>query len=224
MELITYFWTNRGYMKSWIVRTFTLCALIIAGGLTSGCFPVVATGMVGGVMVAADRRPVTITTIDRGLQLEIDSQLQKKYGANSHISVNVYNQKVLLTGEVPFENIKQEIDAEYKNFKNVKALINELKVEAPSSTSARLSDSSLFTILKSRFVATKDIPSNSMKIVVENGRVYLLGLVTELEAKAAGEVASKSSDSIKEVTKYFDIISEEEKRKLETYSSGTTSK
>ena len=64
-------------------------------------------------------------------------------------------------------------------------------------------------------MATTDIPSNSMKIVVEAGRVYLLGLVTELEAKAAATVASSSSSSVKEVIKFFDIISEEEKARLD---------
>lgn len=203
-------------MKNKLMRSLLLLALAGATSFLYGCLPVIATGVVGGAMVAADRRPVSVTTIDRGLQLEIESLLQKKYGANSHINVNVYNQKVLLTGEVPFENIKQEINTQLTGFKNVKPpLVNELKVEAPSSTSVRFSDSSLYALLKSRLVATTDVPSNSMKIVVENGRVYLLGIATELEAKAAGVVASKTSDSIKEVNQYFDIITEEEKRKLE---------
>lgn len=203
-------------MKRRILNLFTLGLIACSTGLMTGCLPVVATGMVGGVMVLADRRPTTIVTIDRGLQLEIEAKVRQKYGSNSNINVNVYNQKVLLTGEVPFENMKQEIDGEYKNYKNVKTFINELKVEAPSSSSSRLSDSSLFTLIKSKFVATRDIPSNSMKIVVENGRVYLLGLVTDLEGKAAAEVASKSSSGVKEVIKYFDIISEEEKKKIES--------
>lgn len=203
-------------MKNKLIKNLILLALVGSTSFLYGCLPVIATGMVGGAMVVADRRPVSVATIDRGLQLEIESLLQKKYGANSHINVNVYNQKVLLTGEVPFENIKQEISTQLSGFKNMKSpVINELKVEAPSSTSTRLSDSSLYALLKSKLVATTDVPSNSMKIVVENGRVYLLGIATELEAKAAGVVASKSSDSIKEVNQYFDIITEEEKRKLE---------
>lgn len=199
-----------------LMRSLLLTAVLGTTSFMYGCLPVIGAGVVGGAMVVADRRPVSVVTIDRGLQIEIESQLQKKYGANSHINVNVYNQKVLLTGEVPFENVKQEISTQLNGFKNMKPpLINELKVEAPSSTSTRLSDSSLYALLKSKLVATTDVPSNSMKIVVENGRVYFLGIATELEAKAAGVVASKTSDSIKEVNQYFDIITEEEKRKLE---------
>lgn len=212
-------------MKNKLIRSFLLLAIAGGSSFLYGCLPVIATGVVGGAMVATDRRPVSVTTIDRGLQLEIESLLQKKYGANSHINVNVYNQKVLLTGEVPFENVKQEITTQLNGFKNMKPpLVNELKVEAPTSTSVRFSDSSLYALLKSRLVATTDVPSNSMKIVVENGRVYLMGIATELEAKAAGVVASKTSDSIKEVNQYFDIITEEEKRKLEGKAAEPTKK
>jgi osmotically-inducible protein OsmY len=54
-----------------------------------------------------------------------------------------------------------------------------------------------------------------MKIVVEAGRVYLLGIATDTEAKAAAVVTSKSSNGIKEVNKLFDIISEDEKKRLD---------
>ena len=84
----------------------------------------------------------------------------------------------------------------------------------PSSTSSRLSDSSLFTLVKAKLITTSDVPTNSIKITVEAGSVYLMGITTELEAKAAATVASKSSSSIKQVVKLFDIISEEEKKKL----------
>lgn len=212
-------------MKNKLIKSLCLITVAMSTTLLSACLPVLATGMVGGAMVVADRRPTSVITVDRGLQLEVESMLQKKYGANSHINVNVYNQKVLLTGEVPFKNILQEIEAQLKDFKNIKPpLINELKVETVSSTSTRISDSSLYALIKGKLVATTDVPSNSMKIVVENGRVYLLGIATELEAKAAGVVASKSSDSIKEVNKYFDIITEEEKRKIEGLSPAPATK
>jgi osmotically-inducible protein OsmY len=63
-------------------------------------------------------------------------------------------------------------------------------------------------------LATSDVPINSMKITVESGSVYLMGITTELESKAAATVTSKSSNSIKQVVKLFDIITEEEKQKL----------
>jgi osmotically-inducible protein OsmY len=171
--------------------------------------------MVSGVMVAADRRPLAVTTIDRGLQIQIEADLTKNYGDNLHVNVNVFNQKVLLTGEAKTIEIKNQIDSYVRKQSNVKTLANELQVGIPSSVSSRLTDTSTYSLIKARLVATTDVPSNSMKIVVEAGRVYLLGIATDTEAKAAAVVTSKSSNGIKEVNKLFDIISEDEKKRLD---------
>ena len=171
--------------------------------------------MVQGVLVLGDRRPVSVSTIDRGLQLQIESSVTKNFGEVAHVNVHVFNQKVLITGEASNPAIKEQIGAIAKAQSNAKTVFNELQVGVISSAGSRVSDSTLFTIIKTKFLATTDIPSNSMKIVVEAGRVYLLGLVTELEAKAAATVASSSSSSVKEVIKFFDIISEEEKARLD---------
>lgn len=180
-----------------------------------GCFPLAATGVAGTAAVLMDRRPVGVTTIDRGLQLEVESLIEKKYGESVHINVNVYNQKVLLTGEARTEQIKESINADVKGNQNIKTLINEIQVGALSSASSRVSDASIYSLIKGKLVITSGVPSNSMKIVVEQGRVYFLGLATELEAKIASVLASQSSASVKEVNKYFDIITEAEKAQLE---------
>ncbi len=198
-----------------------LAALLISiSGLMQACAPLVVAGATGGAMVIGDRRPIAIQTIDRGLQIEIESAINKKYGDNVHVNVNVYNQKVLVTGEVKTAEIKAQITDDLKSYKNMKSFYNEVQVGPPSSVSSRVADTSTFTMIKTRLVATSDVPSNSMKVVVEDGRVYLLGILTEQEAKAAGVVTSKSSGSIKEVNKYFDIVSQSEAVKLEQPNNG----
>jgi len=190
--------------------------LLSVASILPGCFPIIAGTGIYSAMVLADRRPISVTTIDRGIQLELDASLKNKVGTNAHINVSVFNQKVLLTGEVPNQSYKDLAVKEVSQQANVKKVFDELKITGSSSTEDRLIDSSLYSLIKAKFVATSDIPSNSMKIVVEAKRVYLMGVVTELEAKAAATVASRASDSVKEVVKLMDIISEEEKKKLDS--------
>jgi osmotically-inducible protein OsmY len=190
--------------------------LLSVASILPGCFPIIAGTGIYSAMVLADRRPISVTTIDRGIQLELDASLKNKVGTNAHINVSVFNQKVLLTGEVPNQSYKDLAVKEVSQQENVKKVFDELKITGSSSTEDRLIDSSLYSLIKAKFVATSDIPSNSMKIVVEAKRVYLMGVVTELEAKAAATVASRASDSVKEVVKLMDIISEEEKKKLDS--------
>jgi osmotically-inducible protein OsmY len=180
----------------------------------TGCFPLIVGGVAETALVLGDRRPVSVVTLDRGIQLEADSLITQKFQDNVHVNVNVFNQKVLLTGEATTPTLKEQVQNTISPIKNIKNIVNEIQVGVPSSTSSRLSDSSLFTLVKAKLITTSDVPTNSIKITVEAGSVYLMGITTELEAKAAATVASKSSSSIKQVVKLFDIISEEEKNKL----------
>lgn len=208
-------------MKNRIKNIAFISGLFVAlSGAIQGCAPIVVVGATSGAMVLGDRRPIAIQTIDRGLQIEVESSINKKFGDDVHVNVNVYNQKVLVTGEAKTAEIKAQITEDLKSFKNMKSYYNEVQVGPISSVSSRVADTSTFTMIKANLVATSDVPSNSMKIVVENGRVYLLGILTEQEAKAAGVVTSKSSSSIKEVNKYFDIVSQNEAVKLEQPNNG----
>lgn len=200
-----------------LLKFFSSIAVLFATASTlQGCFPIIAGTGLYSAMVLADRRPISVTTIDRGIQLELDANIKNKVGSNAHINVTVFNQKVLLTGEVPNQNYKDLVLKEVNQQENVKKVFDEMKIAENSSAEDRLVDTSLFSLVKAKFIATTDIPSNSMKIVVEAKKVYLMGVTTELEAKAAATVASRASDSIKEVIKLFDIISEEEKKRLDS--------
>jgi len=194
----------------------TLSLLLGAVGATalSGCFPLVAGGMAGGAMVIADRRNPGTQAIDRGIQLEAESFLIKNYGDNVHVNVTVFNRRVLLTGETRTEGLKLEVANKVKAMKNVADVYNELVAAPLSALSARANDSYLTTRIKGSMIAQEGVPSNSMRVVTEASKVYLMGIVTEAEAERAVNIA-RGIPGVKQVTKVFDLISEADKRRLD---------
>jgi osmotically-inducible protein OsmY len=195
-------------------RTFNLFFLSIAATSLTGCFPLIAGGVAGGAMVIADRRNPGTQAIDRGIQLEAESFLIKKYGDNVHINVTVFNRRVLLTGETRTEELKADITRQIRAMKNVTEVFNELTPAPISALTARANDSFLTTRIKSTFIATEGVPSNSMRVVTESSKVYLMGIATEAEANRAVDIA-RSIPGVKQVTKLFDLISESDKRRLD---------
>ncbi len=198
------------------LRRQTLSLLLGAAGATalSGCFPLVAGGMAGGAMVIADRRNPGTQAIDRGIQLEAESFLIKNYGDNVHVNVTVFNRRVLLTGETRTEGLKLEVANKVKAMKNVADVYNELVAAPLSALSARANDSYLTTRIKGSMIAQEGVPSNSMRVVTEASKVYLMGIVTEAEAERAVNIV-RSVPGVKQVTKVFDLISEGDKRRLD---------
>ena len=187
--------------------------LLIASQVTA-CGVLAVGGVAAGASIAADRRTPGAQAIDKGIELEAGNALAKKFGDNAHINVTSFNQKVLLTGEVKDADIKGEAGAYVKAMKNARSVFNELIIGPNSSYTARANDSYLESKIKTQMIFTDQLPSNSMTIVAEGSSVYLMGILTQNEAAIAKKVTS-NTNGVKDVFAYFDIISEEEKIRLE---------
>ena len=194
-----------------IVRLF---AALIAASFLSGCGVLAVGGVAAGASVMADRRTPAVQAIDKGIGLELENALDKRFGDNAHINVTSFNQKVLLTGEVKDADIKEQAGTFAKANKNVRSVFNELVVGPNSTFTARANDSYLESKVKTQMIFTDKLPSNSMAIVAEGSSVYLMGILTQQEAEIAKKVTSNTS-GVKDVYAYFDIISDAEKLRLE---------
>ena len=182
--------------------------------LTSGCAPLV----VGGAAVATgatvstltDRRSAGAVVNDEVLEKRINWEISQALGKNidSHITVTAYNGKVLLTGEVATEQGRQIAVQTAECSLDVASVINELAVMENAGIGQRLSDSSLATKVRSRLVTTENVYLSQMKVVVERGVVYLMGIVTPQENELALKVASRVGGAAK-VISYCDIMSAE---------------
>ena len=199
-------------MKISFLKKLFLTVLITSQ--ISACAVVAVGGVAAGATVAADRRSPGVQAIDKGIELEAENALAKRFGDNAHINVTSFNQKVLLTGEVKDADIKGEAGSYVKAMKNARSVFNELVIGPNSSYTSRANDSYLESKIKTQMIFTDQLPSNSMAIVAEGSSVYLMGMLTQNEADIAKKVAS-NTNGVKDVYAYFDIISEEEKIRLE---------
>ena len=185
-----------------IAMQLTACGILAVGGVAAGA----------GIM--ADRRTPGVQAIDRGIELEANAALSKKFGDNAHINVSSFNQKVLLTGEAKDTNVKTEAGDYVKAMKNARSVFNELMIGPNSSYTARANDAYLESKIKTQMIFTEKLPSNSMSIIAEGSSIYLMGILTQNEADLAKKIAS-NTNGVKDVYVYFDVISETEKTRLE---------
>ncbi|QWE08689.1 BON domain-containing protein [Polynucleobacter ibericus] len=199
-------------MKISFIRRLFVAALIVSQ--LSACAVVAVGGVTAGATIMADRRTPAVQAIDKGIELEAENALAKRFGDNAHINVTSFNQKVLLTGEVKDADIKNEAGSYVKAMKNARSVFNELVIGPNSAYTSRATDSYLESKIKTQMIFTNELPSNSMAIVAEGSSVYLMGILTQNEADLAKKVAS-NTNGVKDVYVYFDIISQAEKVRLE---------
>ena len=188
-----------------------LAAVLLAGGL-SACVPLVVGGAaVGTMVVAVDRRTSGAQLEDEGIELRASNQLFGMYGERAHVNVTSWNRQVLITGEVPSADDKHKVEDMVRGLENVKSVVNELAVGAPSSLAVRSNDTFITGKVKASFVDAQDLQSHAIKVLTERSVVYLMGRVTTREANRAGELA-RSVSGVAKVVRVFEIISEEELR------------
>lgn len=200
-------------------RALATAALMAAAATQlSGCFPVIAGAMAGGVVSATDRRPTATQAIDRGLQLEAENTLASRYSGAARVNVTVFNRKVLLTGEVKDASLRQQIEQYIRGLPNTREVINELEVVSSPSFAEQSGDALITSKVKTMLIATEGVPSNSIKVTTERGVVYLMGLVTSAEGDRATEIA-RNVGGVGKVVKAFDYISEGERARLDAAAS-----
>jgi osmotically-inducible protein OsmY len=187
-----------------------LPALLMSLSLLSGCAPLVVGGaVVGGALVATDRRTAGTQLEDQGIGLKAAARLREAFGDRTHINVQAYNRAVLLTGEVRNEADKVEAERIVLGVENVTRVHNELQVGFLSSLSSRANDVVLAGKIKATLIDNKALQTNSFTVVVERNEVYLMGRVTEREAHLATELI-RGIPKVEKVVRLFDLISEEE--------------
>lgn len=205
-------------------RTHLLAGLLASATLLTalgGCAPLVAGSVATGVMVAADRRTSGAQLEDEGIELRAVNRLHEQFGDRAHINITSYNRRVLMTGEVPSADARQAAEATVSQIENVRSVVNELVVDKPSSLGQRSSDALVTTRVKASLVDARDLSANAFKVVTERSTVYLMGRVTEREAKRVTDIARTVQGS-QRVVKLMEIITEEELARIKPAPAGTT--
>jgi len=189
------------------MRIVSLLLLTLLTGALQGCFPVVATGVGAGALMIADRRSSGAYIDDEAIEIKASDRIGKKYKDNKSVHVNVtsFNRNVLLSGEVPNDSVKSDIADMVKTVDNVRNVSNELAVAGVSSLTSRSSDTLITSDVKLRFAQDKRFDANHVKVVTENGTVFLMGLVCEPEATAATALAS-TTGGVQRVVHLFEYI------------------
>lgn len=183
----------------------TLILVAALGTQLTACVPVVAGGAAAGGLVAADRRSTGAYLEDQEIELKAEKAISDNLKENVHANITSYNRRVLITGEVSNEANKAKAESVVKPIQNVNRINNQLVIGANSTISSRTNDTYITSKVKTKFISENKFAANLVKVVTENGTVFLMGMVTHKEGDDAGEIASKVSD-VKKVVKDFEYI------------------
>ncbi len=196
-------------------RTSLILGSVLLAITLSGCIGLAATGAAVGVLAATDRRTLGAQTDDQAIELKAFGRIKEVVNNPGGVGVTSYNRKVLLTGQVLDAASRQNAERAIAAVPGVAQIHNELAVSGRASLGTNASDTLVTTKVKAAFVEAKDVQSNAIKVITEQGTAYLMGIVTQEEANRAAQVASRVS-GVQRVVTVFEIMTADEMKKLES--------
>ncbi len=192
------------------MTTFKMNRLFLALALAislQSCAALFVAGAAGTAVVANDRRTTGVFVEDENIEIKFSSRLSENelIKKASHINIVSYNGVALLIGQTPETEYKNRIGELARTIPSVKRIHNEIRLLAPNSLATRSSDSYITSKIKTKMTLEKNFSSSAVKVITENGEVFLMGLVSKHEAEIAIAI-SKNVDGVQKVYDVFEYI------------------
>lgn len=196
-----------------IVRWPELRIVLLAAWmpLVSGCAGLLVGGAATGAAVAHDTRTTGTLIEDQAIEVRAGRALSKdeEIDQQAHINVTSYNEVVLLTGQAPNETLRDRAGRIVAGVSKVRHVYNEIEIAAPSSILSRSNDTILGTKVKAKLFTLSDFDATRVKVIAENGVIYLMGILTRTESDLVADYVSRIG-GVQRVVKLFEYKPEGE--------------
>jgi osmotically-inducible protein OsmY len=180
-----------------------LFSLFLLQGCAGGLIVIAGTA----VAVTSDERSISTQLSDDRLSLAALDKINELNINKHNIRINLItnNGYLLVIGQVTDETLKDQIETKLNTLKEVKEVYNQLRVAKPIGFAQQSKDSWITTKAKSQLTADENVNSFQVKVVTEDGELFLIGRIDAKTADAATNIARKIS-GVKHVKRVFQII------------------
>lgn len=185
------------------MKRIQLVFILFLGLSLSACVGMVVAGAAAGGYVISDQRSFHEMDEDYRIANDIRLALRKeKQLQNSHIVVSSFYQMVFLGGQTPKASYRYLAERVAQNIEGVHRVYNEITIQGNTNLEQRAKDSWISGSVKTLMIAKKGLRSGGIKVITENGVVYLMGEVSHDQANLAVDVARRV-DGVRRVVKLF---------------------
>lgn len=184
-----------------------LVIAIVAATLLQGCAAVAVVGVVGGASMASDHRTIGTQLDDQQIELAGYSRLSDNKGIddNTNLQIVSMNGSILLVGQSPNTYLRDEAIKILKGITGVVQIHNQVRIGNKTSLATKSNDVWLTSKVKTALFGNDNLDAINIKVVTENGEVFLMGLVSKAQADEAVEVA-RNIGGVNRVIKVFEYI------------------
>ncbi|MEQ6918335.1 BON domain-containing protein [Halomonas aquatica] len=191
-----------------MTKTSLITPLLLSLALgVAGCTAVTGVTNPGTIDENYGERTFGTQVEDESIETKVAHNLGRTDArlGDARINVDSFNGVVLLTGQVPSEELRGKAEQVAGQVRNVREVHNELSIAANLPAGQRLADTWLRTRINTNLVANQEIDSGRIQVITENNSVYLMGIVTRNEAERIVQAVS-GVGGMQRIVKVFDYL------------------
>lgn len=180
-----------------------LLSIMLTTVLLQGCVDAAVTG----AQAAYNHSSIQQNASDQYISTQINHKLyvDNQQFDNTNIDVATFHQEVLLTGQVTTDKQRTLAENTVKSIPGVTHVYNLVQISPPTPLLKRASDLWITTKVKTQLIAMNEIEPDKIKVVTENGTVYLMGMVMPEQADIAIDIA-RNTEGVEQVVKMFTYL------------------
>jgi len=171
-------------------------AVLLAGIISTGCTTNYLTNSTEGTYgVPMTERTIPQRLLDRSIEHTAKINvygLREDLQQTSRMGIDSFNSEVLLTGEVPTEAIKAEVEKVVSSMPDVRRVYNELDVSASKGYSSTVHDGYITSKLLAKIATSDGVKASQIKAVTNNGVVYIMGRMTPTQQSHLVDIANST--------------------------------
>jgi len=173
--------------------------------MLQGCVAVAVVAVTGGAGVATDDRTLGKQIDDQRIELSAhhDLSVHQALQDNANLQVVSVNGSVLVVGQAPNSYLR---DLAIKTITSVNGVLHvhdQIRISNEISFTTKTNDLWLTSKVKAALFADENISATNVKVVTENGEVFLLGLISSTQANSAVDIA-RNIGGVNRVFKMFE--------------------
>lgn len=175
-------------------------AISISVLIISACTPGTGGPSVAGTWFNHDRRTADAIVDDQAIAAKANIAISKNKALwkDSHISTLTYNNSILLVGQTKNRLHKDQLDKMLAPISGLGNIYNQVTIGEPIPLKTRAKDTWITTQAKTKIVSNRDIGMNRVKVITENGVIYLMGMLTTDEEEIVTDMVRRI-DGVKKV-------------------------
>lgn len=185
----------------------SVLGIVAVATILQGCVAAAVVGVVGGASVATDNRSLGNQIDDQKIEIDAHAKLAASDALNDNTNLQVVsvNGSVLVVGQAPNSYLRDQAIKILNNINGVKQLHNQIRVSNTTAFTTKTNDVWLTSKVKTALFGSDELDATNIKVVTENGEVFLMGLVTKTQANIAVDIA-RNVGGVNRVFKIFEYV------------------